>query len=97
MTEERIHELIEGLTYEPTEEEKERDRRIDARRELIDHIDWLIRPPAWFYEQLEETIELAANGREGERVEIDCRRYTVAEAVERWELHGLVESARQRG
>lgn len=92
-----MDELIEKLSREPTEEQKELERRVAERRELIDHIDWQIRPPAWFYEQLEQAIELAAQGRDGELVEIDCHRCTVAEAIERWELQGPVESARQRG
>jgi hypothetical protein len=94
MTDERIDELIEKLSREPTEEEKELERRVAKRRELLDHIDWQIRPPAWFYEQLEQAIELAAQGRDGELVEIDCRRYTVAEAIDAWRLEEFVERAR---
>jgi hypothetical protein len=94
MTDDRVQELIERLTHEPTEEEKELERRVAKRRELLDHIDWQIRPPAWFYDQLEQAIELAAQGRDGELVEIDCRRYTVAEAIHGWELEEFVERAR---
>jgi hypothetical protein len=75
-------------------EEKELERRVAKRRELIDHIDWQIRPPARFYEQLEEAIELAAQGRDGELVQIDRHRYTVAGAIDDWKLEGFVERAR---
>jgi hypothetical protein len=94
MTDERIDELIDGLTYEPTEDEKELERRVAKRRELLDHIDWQIRPPAWFYEQLEQAIDLAAQGHDGELVEIDCHRRTVTEVIDDWELEAFVERAR---
>ena len=94
MTDERIDELIEELTHEPTEEEKELERRVAKRRELLDHIDLQIRPPAWFYDQLEQAIELAAQGHDGELVEIDCRRRTVGEVIDAWELEEFIERAR---
>jgi hypothetical protein len=94
MTDERIDELIDGLTYEPTEDEKELERRVAKRRELLDHIDWQIRPPAWFYEQLEQAIDLAAQGHDGELVEIDCHRRTVTEVIDDWKLEEFVERAR---
>lgn len=44
------------------------------RMELLDHVAWLMRPPAWFSEQLEGAIVLAATGRGDEMIEMDCRR-----------------------
>jgi hypothetical protein len=79
----------------PTEEERQRDLRIAKRRELLDHVDCLIRPPAQLYRDLETAIELAADGRLRERIEVGGERLTVAETVSAWELEDLVERARQ--
>lgn len=97
MDDERVHDLIDELvlTREPTEEEKERELRVAKRRELLDHIDFLIRPSARFYEQLEQAIELAAEGRTDEPIEMDRELCTVSEVIESWELEELVERARE--
>lgn len=76
---------VDGQWQEPTE------GQLEARRRLLDHIDWLIRPPAWFFRQLETAIELAATGRAEEIVEVSCRRYRASEAIELWELEEFVE------
>ena len=66
---------------------------ITDRRELIDHLDWVLRPPlpGWLVDQVEHAVELAAAGRMDDRVEIDCRRLSVAEAVSDFELEEIVE------
>jgi hypothetical protein len=92
MSEEPIDELL--VSPEPTEEEKERDLRIAKRRELLDHIDLLIRPPAQFYNELETGIELAAEGRIDEEIEIGRELRKVSDVVRDWELEDLVERAK---
>jgi hypothetical protein len=89
---------IDGLLsrLERTEEERERDLRVAQRRELLDHIDYLIRPPARFYEELEAAIELAAAGRFDEEIEIGREFCTVAEVIRRWELEHLVQRAKDQ-
>jgi hypothetical protein len=63
------------------------------RRELVNHLDWVLRPPLprWLVDQVEHAVELAVAGRTDERIEIDCRRLSVAEAVRDYELGELVD------
>jgi hypothetical protein len=82
------------LPPEPTEKEPQRDLRIARRRELLDHIDYLLRPPAQFHRDLEKAIELAAEGRLDERIEIGRELCAVGEVVASWELEDLVKRAR---
>lgn len=69
------------------------------REEIIGHLNFVIRPPLarWFIDQIVQVLELAAAGKLDERIEVDCRRMTVREAVEDWELTELVEWARLEG
>ena len=67
---------------------------IIRRRALIDHIDWEIRPRAWFYGQLDEAIDLAVAGRGDELTELDCRRCRVSEVIDGWNLAPFVERVR---
>jgi hypothetical protein len=68
------------------------------RRELVDHLDLVIRPPLprWLVDQVERALELAVAGREDDVVEINCRRYRVHRAVELYELEELVACIRDR-
>ncbi|MGI8726513.1 MAG: hypothetical protein ACR2K6_02375 [Solirubrobacterales bacterium] len=62
------------------------------RQRVIAHIEDLTRSPAWFLEQVEQVMELAAAGRTEERVEFNGRRReTVGQIVEDWELEKLVQ------
>jgi hypothetical protein len=79
---------------ETTAEERERDLRVAKRQELLDHVDFLLRPPARLYSNLETAIELAAEGRLEERIEIDRELCTVSEVIQTWELEELVERAK---
>ncbi|HEY1238287.1 MAG TPA: hypothetical protein VGE91_08110 [Solirubrobacterales bacterium] len=87
--------LDDLLPPKPTAEELEWRLRVAKRRELLDHVDYLLRPPAQFYSDLEKAIELAAEERMEERIEIDRRQRSVAEIVDAWELEDLVERARE--
>ena len=72
-----------------TEEQLVRRKRIKDRSELLRHIDHVIRPPAWVYEEIEEAIGHAIHGRPDAKIESrDGHRYEVADLVERWELDG---------
>lgn len=72
--------------------------RMINRKELVDHLDWVLRPPlpVWLVDEIQHALELAVAGRDQELVEINGRGYTVRRAVELFELKGLVESARHR-
>ena len=63
------------------------------REQLLDHINWVLRPPVvqgWLLDQCTEAIKLVAAGRGEGVIEIDCKRRTAAEAVEIWELEEFV-------
>jgi hypothetical protein len=57
------------------------------------HLDHFFRPPAWFYDEIEKAIELAAEGKDEELTDLDCRRYPVRELIEHYQLEELVEAA----
>ena len=67
------------------------ERRLRERARLLHHIDWIIRPRAYFYEQLENAIQLAAAGRSEDQVEVDCRRCLVKDVISDWELGEFVD------
>jgi hypothetical protein len=67
------------------------ERRIRERARPRHHIDWIIRPRAYFYEQLENAIQLAAAGRSEDQVEVDCRRCLVKDVISDWELGEFVD------
>jgi hypothetical protein len=64
---------------------------IERRRALLDHMDWQLRPPPWFYAQLDEAIDLALEDRVDDLTELDGRRYPVSEVIEHWDLAEFVE------
>lgn len=72
------------------------DTGLDDRRQLIDHLEWVIRPPlaGWFIDQIAEAIELAAAGETDAWIEVDMKNRRLAEVIEDWELEELVEQAR---
>lgn len=77
---------------EPTPEELAERKRISDRARLLDHIDSIVRPPAWVYQEIEEAIRHALDGRL--TAEIDSRdghSYTVADLMNRWELEEMLE------
>jgi uncharacterized protein YbjT (DUF2867 family) len=72
---------------EPTPDELLRSKRIADRAVLLDHIDDIIRPPAWVYEEIEEAIRHALAGNLAAEIESrDGKSYSAADLVERWEL-----------
>lgn len=67
-------------------------KRIADRAVLVDHIDHIIRPPAWVYEEVEEAIRHALAGNLTAEIESrDGGSYVVADLVECWELEDLLE------
>lgn len=77
---------------ELTPEELAQRKRISDRRMLLDHVDWIIRPPAWIYEEIEAAIRHVLAGDHAATIESrDGRRYAVADLVERWELEEMLE------
>ena len=66
------------------------------RKELVDHLDWVIRPPlaGWFVDQIAEVIALAADGKDDTIIEVGLKYHSVKEAVELWELQELVDRAK---
>jgi hypothetical protein len=77
---------------EPTSAELAERKRISDRAVLLDHIDHIIRPPAWVYEEIEEAIRHALAGNLTAEIKSrDGSSYFVAELVERWELQELLE------
>jgi hypothetical protein len=72
------------------------DSGLEQRRELIDHLDWIIRPPLawWFVDQIAEAIELAAAGKPDAWIEVDVKNRQVSDVIADWELEELVERAK---
>lgn len=71
----------------PTPEELAQRKRIADRAMLLDHIDYIIRPPAWVYEEIEEAIRHALSGNLTAEVESrDGSSYVVADLLQRWEV-----------
>jgi hypothetical protein len=78
---------------ELTSAELVKRKRISDRAILLDHIDHVIRPPAWVYEEIEEAIRHALAGDlTAEIGSRDGSRYVVADLVDRWELEELLET-----
>ena len=72
---------------EPTAEELAERKRICDRSQLLDHVDAILRPPAWVYDEIEQAIRHAIAGDLTAEIESrDGHRYMVAEMIERWEL-----------
>lgn len=72
---------------EPSNEERLKRKHVADRRVLLRHVDWILRPPTWVYDEIEQAIDHANEGRLDATVESrDGHRYTVSELVERWEL-----------
>ena len=77
---------------DPTQEELAYRKRISDRAMLLHHIDQIIRPPAWVYEEIEEAIRHAIAGELTAEIESrDGSSYVVADLLERWELEELLE------
>ena len=77
---------------DPTSAELLERKRISDRAVLLDHIDQIIRPPAWVYKEIEEAIRHALAGNLTAAIKSrDGSSYAVADLVERWELEGLLE------
>jgi hypothetical protein len=77
---------------EPSSVELGERKRISDRAVLLDHIDYIFRPPAWVYEEIEEAIRHALAGDLTAEIESrDGSSYVVADLVERWELEELLE------
>ena len=72
------------------------DDDLADRTLLVEHLDWVIRPPlaGWFVDQIAEAIELAAAGKDDAWIEVDMKNREVTDVVERWELEELVERAK---
>jgi len=72
------------------------EAELEHRRQLIDHLDWVIRPPLawWFVDQIAEAIELAAAGETDAWIEVDVKNRQVSEVIADWELEELVERAK---
>jgi hypothetical protein len=72
---------------EQTPDELLRSKRIADRAVLLDHIDHILRPPAWVYEEIEEAIRHALGGNLAAEIKSrDGKSYVAADLVERWEL-----------
>lgn len=70
---------------------KPTEGQLEARRELLDHVAWHLRPPVQLFEELEDAIELAAAGKLDEPVWVDRWRRPVREVIEDWDLEYFVE------
>ena len=72
---------------EQTAEELQRSKAIADRAVLLGHIDHIIRPPAWVYEEIEEAIRHALAGNLTAEIQSrDGGSHVVADLIERWEL-----------
>ena len=77
---------------EPSPEALAERKRIADRAVLLDHVDRIMRPPAWVYAEMEEAIQHALEGNLTAEVESrDGWRYVVGDLVERWELEDVLE------
>ena len=80
------------LGPEPTPEELAHRKQVSDRAALLSHVDYIIRPPAWMYEEMEEAIRHALAGSRTTKIESrDGAEYLVADLLERWELADLLE------
>ena len=70
-----------------TPEELAQRKRISDRAVLLEHVDHVIRPPAWVYKEIEEAIRHAIAGDSTAKVKSrDGTDYVVADLIERWEI-----------
>jgi hypothetical protein len=82
---------------EPTDEELSERKRLSDRAELLEHMDDVLRPPPWVYDDMETAIEHAIAGRLDATLSTREGRYRVDELVDRWELEPMLEVyARER-
>jgi hypothetical protein len=79
-----------------TPEQLAERKRIADRAALLDHVDHMLRPPPWVYEEIEEAIHHAIAGNLAAKVmSRDGVSYVVADLVERWELEEMLEVYRR--
>ena len=72
---------------EPTPEELAERKLLSDRRSLLRHVDHIVRPPGWVYDEIEEAIRHALAGNLTAEVKSrDGSSYIVAELLERWEI-----------
>lgn len=77
---------------EPTAEELETRKRITDRAHLLDHVDDLLRPPPWVYQEIEVAMEHAIKDELDATISSrDGRDYQVSDLVDRWELDRLMD------
>ena len=71
-------------------------KRISDRAALLHHVDRILRPPAWVYEEIEEAIHHAIAGNlAAEVMSRDGVSYVVADLIERWELEEMLDVYRR--
>lgn len=86
-----------GFTREAGPDELDREKRVADRRLLLDHIDWLRRPPLGVYEEIERAIDLTHEGHPEAVIQsADGRSYTASEIIECWEIPDEVLDAYAR-
>ena len=84
------------LGPEPTAEELAERKRICDRAVLLNHVDDIIRPPYWVYDEIEEAVGYAIAGDVTTKIQSrKGTRYAAAELVERWELEDMLETYRR--
>ena len=77
---------------DPTPNELAQRKRIADRAELLRHVEFILGPPGWVYDEIEAAISHALDGNL--EAEIESRyghRYSAADLMERWELHDMLE------
>ena len=72
------------------------EERLEERSRLLWHMDFYLRPPPAFYDDLERAIELAADGRRDELTEIERHRVPASELIETYDLEEFAERADER-
>ena len=87
---------------EPAVDELEQNKRVADRKVLLDHVDWIFRPPLWVYEDMESAIASANRGLpDSEIICGDGYTRRASELTERCGLEdlsrGLCPAARARG
>jgi hypothetical protein len=69
------------------------ERKVRERGRLIAHCDYFFRPPASFYAELEQAIELAATERRHETMAFGGKIVPAAGLIEDYGLEEFVERA----
>jgi hypothetical protein len=82
--------------HKATGEERKFNKRVSDRKILLDHVDYVMRPPVWVYEDIEAAIARVNADDSSAVVETGEGKMTAQQLMEIWEIEEHVLEAYAR-